>query len=158
MIPLISAPPHALTAAHCNTLQHTATHCNTLQHTAAHCSTLQHTAAHYNTLQYTATNCITLQHTASHCNKVQTSIPEVPCTPILNEPNICILSTKHFVVTSASWALCSHTHARTHVWRPASLYTEVGRHCITLQHTATRCILQHTATHFNTRWVLRIPK
>ena len=70
-----------MSAAHCNTLQHTATHHdtlqhaatrrNTLQHTATHCNTLQDTAIHYNTPQYTATHCSTLQHTATHCNALQ---------------------------------------------------------------------------------------
>ena len=46
----------AVTAAHCNTLQHTATHCTTLQHSATHCSTLQHITTHCTTLHHTATH------------------------------------------------------------------------------------------------------
>ena len=69
----------SVTAAHCNTLQHTATHCKSCtvcvsffagsdprrrRRVPTHCSTLQHTEAHCSTLQHTAAHCNTLQHTA----------------------------------------------------------------------------------------------
>jgi len=79
--------PCALTAAHCNTLQHTATHCNTLQHTTAWCTTLQHNTKHCNTLrrprQQTHMHCgsatySTLHHTAPHCTTLHHTATE-PC-------------------------------------------------------------------------------
>ena len=96
----------ALSAAHCNVLQHTATYCNTLQHTATHCNTLQRRLRHEcDTLRHTATNCNTplhefsceydtLHHTCSrtlrlaatqcytlcHCNTLQhAATPAIDC-------------------------------------------------------------------------------
>ena len=95
-----------LTAAHCNTLQHTAdvqriatnrytlrhsvTHCNSLQHTAAHCNTLQHTATHCrcamhcNQVLHSATPCDTLQLTAAHCNTLQHTAAHCNTLPIFD--------------------------------------------------------------------------
>ena len=128
-----------ITAAHCNTLQHTATHdtlsyihyddtatlqhtathYSTLQHTATHCNTLQHTATHCNTLQHTVTHYRTLQHTATHCNTLH-HIHTLHLTVAYSsgtDPPSCI--------TNTSQTLHKHstmTYTQTRYSRPQNIY------------------------------------
>jgi len=80
-----------LTAAHCNTLQHTETHCNTPHHTATrcnietrltartltHCSTLQHRDTRHsrypNTLQHNA-----IRHASQQVPYARQMSPQIP--------------------------------------------------------------------------------
>ena len=80
-----NVPHTALTATHCNTLQHFAALCSTLQHSAALCSTLQHSESASVDIKNrslrehrvdihacdTATHCNTQQRAATHCNTLQ---------------------------------------------------------------------------------------
>ena len=125
-----------LTAAYCNTLQHTA-HCSTpltathhsLQH-IAYCNSLQHTTDCSTLL--TATHCNSLHLTASHCNTLLhieaylKMMPEMFGTPL-------------------KWS----------DEQVEQLQLTMTHHA--LQHTATHCnTLQRTATHCNTQAYLDV--
>ena len=124
--------PATLTAAHCNTLQHTVTYCNTLQHTVTLCSippiasrkgrtnqqhALHLTTTHCNTPQHnpgrrqerthepatrTATYCNTLQHTAAHCNTLQHTTTHYNIPPIARRKGRA--NQRHFILFATNRA------------------------------------------------------
>jgi len=125
--------------AHCNTLQHTATHCNILQHTATHCNTLQHTATHCHTQPYSATLCYTLQHSATYCNVLQHALPDFSVyfagcygLPLTHGSQPVLTIALQQNATRVTWLL--------------SIFCRLLRPVLI---TA----LQHTATHYNTRYL-----
>jgi len=155
--------PAQHTATQCSTLQHTAIHFSTLQHTylpesisAAHCNTLQHTAAHCSTLQHTATHCNTLQRTAAHCNTLQHT-----CLPAVY---MCSTRTASHRWSSLVYHTMQHAlqHALQLTKEALKCTTHCNTHCntqvkpsrvpctrrTTLHGTTTLCnTLQRSATH-----------
>jgi len=93
-----------------------------------------------NTLQHAATRCNALPHTATNCNTLK---PDAPVSLWIKELANGITHTTIYCNTLPSTA----THYNLWIKELANGIT----HCITLQHTASRCIiLQHTTIYCNT--------
>jgi len=87
-----------------------------------------------NSLQHSATLCNTPQHTATHCKHAATH-----CNP-LHATGKGDCTVRYYEIVDNQ----PHIHYVDQVCFVGLFY------CNTLQHTATRYILQHTATHCNT--------